>query len=103
MRKRHFFANFKPRRSRVVELAPSEHNKPSIMKAVAKLTERTAECSSIEVAAIVLEKFTNKDVHSIGRTLAVYKAEGLVTNRKMYRLSLWKLTDQGKKYVKGIA
>ncbi len=101
VRKNHF-PNFKPRRHDPVQLAQSEHNKPFILKAVAKLTERTAECSSTEVAAAMMEKFTDHEVHSIGRTLAVYKDEGLVTNRKLYRLSLWKLTEAGKKYVKGI-
>lgn len=101
-RKNHF-PNFKRRKPDPVQLVQSEHNKPFIMKAVAKLTERTAECSSTEVAAHMMEKFTDHEVHSIGRTLAVYKDEGLVTNRKLYRLSLWKLTDDGRKYVRELA
>lgn len=97
---KNYFRTFAQRKRLMRRRSQTEHNKPFLLQAIAQLTQRTEECSSIEVAASIMDNFTEHDVRRIGRLLAGCKVEGLVTNRKLYRLSLWKLTDAGREYLK---
>ena len=98
--KKPYFPNFNRRR----KTPQPGRDTTAILRAVEALTPSSCpECSSAEVAAHLQNTITSSDVHSIGSTLAKFKQAGLVANRRMGTLSLWKLTEAGKQFLRKAA